>query len=103
MKTIYTVFNSSTQEILMAFTTAAAARCFLLDKLEDEKNNEISLILLDHELSRQDREANIKKITNIYTQAANRLEASYDFYYCNPVITGFGVDEYEVNETYLED
>ena len=103
MKTIYTVFNSATQEILMAFTTAAAARCFLLDKLEDEKNNEISLILLDRKLNKQTREANIKGITNIYAQALDRLEASYDFYCYNPIVTEFGIDEYEVKETYLED
>lgn len=98
MNCIYTVINEQTGEVLSAFRTAKTAKQFVENFLIDEKNNEISLILLDKSLTKSQQDKAIEKIRNTYDRTLNKLDAYYE-YYCNSnVILTFGVDEYQVSE-----
>ena len=102
-KIIYTIYNMETRDVVIAYDTAAAARSHLIDRLTDEKNTEISMVLLQTNTTKEKKREQIDKVNNIYEASFRRLDASYDFYYHNPNVNYFEVDEYMVIETILEE
>lgn len=96
---IYVVSNDN-GEVIAAFMSAASAHSYLGDKLTDEKNNHISLILLDHDILQEDKNREVAKLNKIYNEALNRLDISYDFFR-KESLDFFSVDEYTVKEVYL--
>lgn len=96
---IYVVSNDN-GDVMAAFMSAASAHSYLGDKLKDEKNNHISLILLDHDMMQEDKNREVAKLNKIYNEALNRLDTSYDFFR-KENLDFFSVDEYTVKEVCL--